>query len=87
MPDQAEIVQALFEYISPALKCDGDVPKFGTSEWVLLANDDPRKHAAVIRAALVGWHVDLAKRQAHMEASWAISAALAQCGYFDRPQR
>lgn len=74
MPDELEVAQALYHFMTPAMKL-GDVPRFGTAEWVELADEDPRKYAAVIRAAMAHWGAALAAQQAHMEASQAIAAA------------
>lgn len=77
MPDELEVAQALYHYITPAMKL-ADVPRFGTAEWVSLDEDDPRRQAAVIRAAMAHWGAALAAQQAHMEASQAIAGVEAR---------
>jgi len=72
MPDEAEVAEALYHYITPALRMTG-VPMFGTAEWVALDETDPRKNAAVIRAAMATWGARLAAQQAHVDASQAIA--------------
>jgi hypothetical protein len=49
-----DLLVRLFAVISPALLA-GDVPQFGSEEWLLLAPDDPRREHALERAALVWW--------------------------------
>lgn len=73
-PDELEVAEALYLFITPALTC-GRVPTFGSAEWVELADSDPRKLAAVVRAALVGWTVELDRQRTHAEASHAVAAA------------
>lgn len=85
-PDEADVVAAIYHYITPALTC-GAAPKFGTEEWVALADDDPRKHAAVVRAALAHWSARLTQAENHMQASHAISAAHDWARQAARPTR
>ena len=80
MPDEAEVAEAIYRYSSPALTC-GRVPTFGSAEWVELADDDPAKRAAVVRAALAHREAALAAQRAHMEASHAISAVQHRPGW------
>jgi hypothetical protein len=72
--DECAQAEALYRYITPALTC-GRVPTFGSAEWVELDEDDPAKQAAVVRAALVGWTVELDRQHTHLEASHAVAAA------------
>lgn len=80
MPDEAEVAEAIYHYSSAALTC-GRVPTFGSAEWVELANNDPAKHAAVVRAALAHREAALGAQRAHMEASHAISAVQNRPGW------
>jgi hypothetical protein len=80
MPNEAEVAAALYHYVTPALAC-GRVPTFGTAEWVALGEDDPAKHAAVVRAALAHWGAALAAQQAHVQASQAIAAVAHRPGW------
>lgn len=72
MPGEAEVAEALYHYITPALTLV-NVPVFGTAEWVALPDDDERKQAAVIRAAMLTWGARLAAQDTHIEASNAIA--------------
>lgn len=80
MPNEAEVAAALFAYVAPALAC-GRVPAFGSAEWVELAEDDPAKHAAMVRAALAHWGTAQLAQQAHMEASRRIAARIHRPGW------
>jgi hypothetical protein len=71
MPSEAEVLELILRYSSKALKM-GDVPKFGSAQWAQLSNDDPKKWAAVIRAALAHWNLD-SEAEAYAQASRAIS--------------
>jgi hypothetical protein len=44
----------LFAVITPALLA-GDVPHFGSEDWLELDPQDPRREHAMVRAALVWW--------------------------------
>lgn len=80
MPNEAEVAEALLAYVAPALAC-GRVPTFGSAEWVALGDEDPAKHAAVVRAALAHWGTAQLAQQAHMEASQAIAARIHRPGW------
>jgi len=76
--DECEQAEALYRYVTPALTC-GPIPVFGSTEWLKLAEQDPRKQAAVVRAAMVGWMVELDRQHTHAEASHAVAV-----GYVSR---
>jgi hypothetical protein len=63
------------EHIQPFIDAVGTWPMVGTPAWCLLADDDPRKLAALYDAAM-HWAVRVETcQQAHAEASRDISAA------------
>jgi hypothetical protein len=80
------VAAASYDYVTPALTC-GPVPTFGTAEWVALADDDPAKQAAVVRAALAHWGATQAQADNHVQASHAISGAHDWAGLAARPTR
>lgn len=76
--DECEQAEALYRYVTPALTC-GRVPVFGSAEWLALPEGDPGKYAGLVRAALVGWTVELDRQHTHAEASHAVAV-----GYLSR---
>lgn len=85
-PSELEVIEAIYRYISPALTC-GRVPVFGSAEWAMLGDDDPAKHAAVVRAALAHWNTAQVEAENRVQASHAISAAYDWAGEANRPSR
>lgn len=70
--DECEQAERLHRFITPWMTC-GRVPVFGSAEWLRLPEDDPRKQAGLVRAALVGWMVELDRQHTHAEASHAVA--------------
>jgi hypothetical protein len=86
IPTMPDVAAAIYSYTAEALTC-GRVPVFGSVEWVELADDDPAKQAAVVRAALAHWSASLVAGEAQVQASHAISAAYDWRGLACRPTR
>ena len=70
-----ELLAALHDYTGPAMTA-GPLPEFGTARWAALADDDPAKGHAVVRAALAYWQLAQAAAQDHGQISGAVSAAV-----------
>jgi len=66
---------SVHEYVQPVLSRIGDYPPAGTPEWCELADDDPRKVAAVFDYARHhALRVEIAQ-ETNAEASKAVAAA------------
>jgi hypothetical protein len=50
----ADTLAQLYAIVEPALSA-GPLPEFGSSAWLELPNDDPRRAWATLRAALTWW--------------------------------
>lgn len=79
--DELEVLASVAAWAQPFLV--GDVPIFGTPEWLALPLDEPGRTAAVVRAALAHWRMgeSVEELEARVEAaelklsSLGISAA------------
>ena len=56
--DDIDVLAAVHAFVAPFMKC-GPVPVFGSTEWVALPDDDLGKFAAVVRAGVSWWHLDV----------------------------
>ena len=76
---------AVYAYTYEALSAGG-LPEFGSPEWVVLADDDPRKTHAVTLAALAHLNQQAADATAHVEASHDVAAGMNMLGVKPRPR-
>lgn len=90
-PDDLEVMAAVGAWARPFLR--GDAPVFASPEWLAMDPADPRRAAAVVRAALTWWRCGdpLDENQARMDlaavrqASWEISGRLGSSDGVYRP--
>ncbi len=66
---------AVYLHVAPTLMEVGDWPLVGTPAWAVLDDDDPRKQAAVLHAALQWVLQQDIEQEAERAASHAVSAS------------
>ena len=75
---------AVYAYTHQALHAE-ELPQFGTPEWAVLADDDPRKTHAVTLAALAHLNQQAAEATGHIQTSNDVRDAMREHGVTAAP--
>ena len=83
--EAGDTTAAVYAYAHEAL-CTEGLPEFGSPEWVVLADDDPRKTHAVTLAALAHLVDQAVSASEQVEASHDVAEAMGTLGVKPRPR-